>query len=196
MNVIPINLKCSGIYLIRNTINDKIYVGQSRNIARRMWYHRHGEDGCKYLCRAIRLYGWDAFEVSILETVDDISLLDKREQYWIDTLDATNPNIGYNLCRTAGTYKGIKRTAEMRAQMSVARKGKKHTKHAEPIKRTRTRTFKKSVHQIDKITNEIIHTWDSMSSVEKEISIKESGISACCAGKRKTAGGFAWAYAT
>ena len=34
-----VNLNCCGIYLIRNKINNKIYIGQSNNIHRRWLEH-------------------------------------------------------------------------------------------------------------------------------------------------------------
>lgn len=40
-----------------------------------------------------------------------------------------------------------------------------------------------------------IKIWDSMKQVCEELGLKYQGISACCRGKHKTCGGYAWTYA-
>lgn len=89
-----------GIYLVRNIINNHKYIGQSYNIKIRFQRHhlsdyKNKKNSC-YDCKfykAIRLYGEDNFEVSIIELCD-INKLDEREQYWIEYYD-TYKN-GYN----------------------------------------------------------------------------------------------------
>lgn len=71
------NLQClvedSGIYRIYNTINNKSYIGQSKNIKKRILYHHlcdfNNPNNCCYenkFYQAIRKYGLDNFEVEIL----------------------------------------------------------------------------------------------------------------------------------
>ena len=43
--------------------------------------------------------------------------------------------------------------------------------------------------------NEILHFYPSTMQAERETGISSSGISMCCSGKRKTAGGYTWKYA-
>lgn len=112
----------AGIYGIRHIESQKIYVGQSQNIARRIVRHHHMCHN-PYLRRAIAKHGWDAFEEVILERVDDLALLNEREQYWIDLYDATNPEKGYNLSPTAGSTRGLHLSDEARAKRSASRKG-------------------------------------------------------------------------
>ena len=38
---VPKNINCSGIYCIKNTINDKIYIGSAQKLNYRLWNHRH-----------------------------------------------------------------------------------------------------------------------------------------------------------
>ena len=74
------------IYLITNTINGKRYVGQTVRFKDRMWEHEHNNN--RYISAidaAIKKYGTNVFEVSILETPDK-ELLDEREEYWIKKL--------------------------------------------------------------------------------------------------------------
>jgi group I intron endonuclease len=114
------DLKCSGIYLIRNTINDKVYVGQSKNVLTRISQHKNLCHSV-HLRNAIKKYGWDKFEVSILEYVDNLSQLTEREQYWLNTLDACNPEVGYNICPVAKSSAGTKHSDETIAKMRITR---------------------------------------------------------------------------
>lgn len=65
--------------------------------------------------------------------------------------------------------------------------GKKHSENAKEKMRIK-------VVQLDKITNNIIKIWDSLTDASKEFKTRVTHISAVCRGKRKTAGGFKWKY--
>lgn len=90
------------IYMIRNTKNDKRYVGQSiQPVEKRFRQHieaaylegRRAYNTC--LSRAIRKHGSDFFEVGILaEDVPDDNL-DIVEAHYIDLYNTLAPN-GYN----------------------------------------------------------------------------------------------------
>lgn len=87
-----------GIYLIRNKVNQKTYVGQSLHIERRWIEHKNSiqrKDKNTILIQAIRKYGWENFQCSILEETTE-ELLDEREQYWIQYYNSLAPN-GYNV---------------------------------------------------------------------------------------------------
>lgn len=90
-----------GIYKITNVINGKIYIGQSRCISKRWKNHKiaaynSNDKGYEYpLYRAIRKYGIDNFDFSILENCS-IEQLDEREIYWINYYSSNNYNYGYN----------------------------------------------------------------------------------------------------
>lgn len=83
------------IYIIKNKINDKVYVGQTINkIETRFTNHKMAsriEDTKLY--RAIRKYGEDNFYIELLEEVE-IDSLNEREKYWINFYDSYNN--GYN----------------------------------------------------------------------------------------------------
>ena len=89
----------SGIYIIRNTVNGKVYIGQSRRISNREYSHFHAlEKGThynKHLQRSYNTYGRDAFMFEVIEWCD-VSELDEREKYYIKEYDSMNINKGYN----------------------------------------------------------------------------------------------------
>lgn len=92
-----------GIYLIRNKINNKIYVGKSINIRKRFGCYRSAVKKCKtdsqIITRAIKKYGWENFTIELLECFDviDEKLLSQKESEWISKLNATDKKIGYNI---------------------------------------------------------------------------------------------------
>ena len=84
-----------GIYLITNKVNGKKYVGQSIDIERRWKSHIIASKKSElHIHRAIRKYGIDNFDFSILEECS-VDKLDEREIYWISELDTYNN--GYNM---------------------------------------------------------------------------------------------------
>jgi group I intron endonuclease len=92
--------KFAGIYGIRHGSDGKIYVGQSQNIAQRISCHKATHTKDTHLYRAINCYGWDTFDVVVLEKVDEIDLLNERERHWMDHFESYNPESGYNILRT------------------------------------------------------------------------------------------------
>lgn len=137
----------SGVYLIINLHNGKIYVGSSANIRGRIFEHlkdlRRGCHHNRYLQRAWDKYGEGVFRFEVLETCPT-GLIIQREQYWMDNLDSSNPKIGYNLVAKAGggwsqaaieagtkaaakVNRGKKRSIEVRVKISIGNKGKKRS---------------------------------------------------------------------
>ena len=86
------------IYIIRNTVNSKVYIGQTRVTVEQRWkeHLRHARYGDQVINRAMRKYGVDKFYIETLE-ICDVKLLDCREIYYIDLYDATNKSKGYNV---------------------------------------------------------------------------------------------------
>lgn len=83
-----------GIYKIQNLINNKVYIGQSKNISVRWRQHRYLsriED--TYLYRSIRKYGIANFSFEVIEECS-VSFLNEREEFWISYYDSTNPKKG------------------------------------------------------------------------------------------------------
>lgn len=96
--------KISGIYCIKNLLDNKVYVGKSKNIWKRTYQylydieHPQRENLNRHLLAAIEKHGLHNFELSILEVVPlNEDLLSARELHWIDLLESTNRDKGYNL---------------------------------------------------------------------------------------------------
>lgn len=123
-----VNLKNSGIYVIKNKINGKVYIGQARHFKRRWDRHKEAWKGSKnnpYLQHAYEKYGPDAFEFSVLEECEcKKEILNEREQYWMDFYQSYNEEFGYNICKIAGSSLNTKHSQETKDKLSKFRKGK------------------------------------------------------------------------
>ena len=101
-----------GIYKIENLINHKKYIGQSIEIERRWINHKYlgknqrDYDCCYYIHSALRKYGIENFDFSIIELCN-IDELDEKEKYWINyynTCVGKENSWGYNLTEGGDTY--------------------------------------------------------------------------------------------
>lgn len=131
------------IYIARNSITGKAYVGQTiQGLAIRKKSHKYNaktKEGHFY--SAIRKYGFDIFGWAILETCG-VRLLDERESFWIRMLDTVTN--GYNLgsggehyspapetrekLRLAGLRRGMPEGATEKA--AVANRGGHHSEES------------------------------------------------------------------
>ena len=85
------------IYIHKNKINNKVYIGQTSETLERRSRGGKGYKGCSYFYNAIEEYGWDNFEHFILEQNLTSDEADAKERFWINAFDSTNPEKGYNL---------------------------------------------------------------------------------------------------
>ncbi len=105
-----------GIYKIENKINHHIYIGQSVDIKKRWREHRSGAfnknsvDYDMVIYRAIRKYGLNNFEFSIIEECSKEELNDK-EIYWIDYYDSYKN--GYNSSKGGDNYEHLGNVIEL-----------------------------------------------------------------------------------
>lgn len=130
-----------GIYMIKNTINNKVYIGQSIHVYDRLSEHKTKLNG-KYhsnshLQHSFNKYGKDSFEFKLLKACKE-KYLDRFEKLFIRIGDLTNPKKGYNK-ESGGNFnkhlsietrtkisegnKGLKRSEETRKRISESKKG-------------------------------------------------------------------------
>src|ERR1035441_3496745 len=84
------------IYKIRNKINGKCYVGQTANgLERSIRRHAHPKNN-NIIAQAIKKYGLQSFEVTVIDTADSRSVLNEKEIHWIAELHTKTPR-GYNV---------------------------------------------------------------------------------------------------
>lgn len=115
--------RISGIYYIRNTVNNKLYVGQSIDVYTRLSRHktdlRGGRDS-KHLQEAYYKYGEDNFEFMLLVECQ-INDLDFLEKYYITEWNTQDENFGYNL--DSGGSRSRMMSEETKSKISQSLKG-------------------------------------------------------------------------
>ena len=91
--------KYGRIYIIRNTINSKVYIGQTK-VSLKLRFQNHlsaARNGKDYVIgKAIRKYGEENFYIELLEECT-IEELNERERYWISYFNSTDNKFGYNI---------------------------------------------------------------------------------------------------
>lgn len=95
------------LYIIKNTINDMVYIGQTIDVIQRWYKHIcEAKNRTIYpLHKAMKEFGIDKFYYQILEM--DVENANEREVYWINYYNSVYPN-GYNLSGGgAGSGEGI-----------------------------------------------------------------------------------------
>ena len=96
-----------GIYIIKNTVTGKVYVGSSRNVLDRWANHkallRKKKHHSIKLQRSWDKHGSEAFHFLLVESVDDTEKLLEREQVHIDQYESYKPGVGYNMLPKAGS---------------------------------------------------------------------------------------------
>lgn len=162
------------IYRIKNLINNKVYIGSSTDVETRWRHHKHAsfnENDHHYnypLMKAFRKYGIDNFLFEIVETVDTIEEMIKRENAWIIKEDCVVPN-GYNQ---------TERTDSPMFDTNISQK----------MAETKREIYGKCVCEIDN-NNQIIGIWRSIVECAEDTGLDRYKISNVCNGSRLTTGG-------
>lgn len=117
----------SGIYQIKNLINNKRYIGRASFLDKRRTEHFrllklnvHTND---YLQKSYNKYGVDNFEFSVLEYCN-IDKLIEREDYWCKHFNTNDKSYGYNIAITDSSIGFYKHSEETKIKMSNSAKGK------------------------------------------------------------------------
>lgn len=114
------------IYVIRNSHNEKVYVGQTYDLAQRKAAHlytaRKGDH--RPLYQAIREIGAENFSFEAIEECVSDQLAAEREKFWVEQFNSFDG--GYNSTSGGGYHvgnRGRKFSTETRRKMSESRKG-------------------------------------------------------------------------
>ena len=112
------------IYLCKNLINNKIYIGRTKNLEKRISYHirdaKYSKKNKTYFHKSINKYGIENFEFKILEENLSEKESKEREIYYINIYDAKSLN-GMNL--TIGGDGVSNPSDDVRKRMSENGKG-------------------------------------------------------------------------
>lgn len=194
------------IYLHRNIINNKVYIGQTCQKPKDRWKNGAGYATCKYFYSAIQKYGWDNFEHIILEQQECTQdVANEIEKYYIEKYDSTNPQKGYNITKGGNTVSPDMNKATVDWM-------KKHPEFG--LARAQDMLKWQKEHPIEALEMRRINAKKAAAARRKKVRCIETGIvyesaseaarivpkttqsKICmvCKGKRKTCGGFHWKY--
>lgn len=199
------------VYIHRNKINNKAYIGITSRAPNIRWKRGEGYCSSSYFYNAIQKYGWDNFEHIIWcegLTQDEAF---RFEKLLIAVFNTTNSDYGYNLsaggqlgpigvrCSEKTKEKlrqlnlggnnpnyGLKRSEETKKKISDALIGKSKTyknKNGNPLK-----IF---IYQYSK-QGDLINKFLGSYKASEQTGISRSAIENCLCGLSKTAGGYIW----
>lgn len=98
-----------GIYQIRNTVNNKLYIGQTKSFTNRKRSHfkelQKGTHYNKYLQRSFAKYGEQCFVFEILEFCEK-EKMNVQERFWINELETEYSSKGYNASYAVEVFDG------------------------------------------------------------------------------------------
>jgi group I intron endonuclease len=149
------------IYKIENQVNGKVYIGKTeKSLTER--YSKHLSNAKKKINRhlydSMNHYGYDKFEVSVVEECKSSSELSEREKYWIQYYDSISPK-GYNMTEGGdGGYTLSFWTDEQRKKLYQSQSSKR-------IGKKRDDSFRKLMSEKSKIR-------ESNKTEEQKIQIK------------------------
>jgi len=218
------NLNLMGIYIIKNKINNKIYVG-STNKTFKLRFETHSRllDLNKHenplLQNAWNKYGKNSFIFEIIESYDklDVDLLLALEKQYIIKYNSLNKEYGYNICSVGKSRYGTKWSEKSKMKRSgngnpMFGKGYLRTGVNNPMfgkilseshkyKISISLSGRKRPDMGKKLSKPVIMSdllenelFEFPSYSDAMIKTKILHISEVCNGKRKTAGGYIWKW--
>lgn len=122
------------IYTITNSINYKVYVGQTTVPKKRWASHKcEAKSDRAYLPihRAIKKYGEKNFQFDLISAYQSQQEVDDTEVYWISFFDSQNNKSGYNLAVGGNSNSGWHHTEESKRKISESNMGKKMPPHTD-----------------------------------------------------------------
>lgn len=207
--------KKAGVYCITCIVNNKKYIGCSKNIYSRINNHKYNlekqslKQENQYFIDDFKKYGYEKFNYEVLEYTSK-NLKDK-EFYYINLYDTINREKGYNL-RRDNSKNGIIPLEETRKKYSEAQRerfskkeerdkiGKKFSKFWKENPNIKERMADKVSKALTKYkilqytkNGEFIKEWNRVKDIIKENpTYKVHNIYAVCSGEKPSIYGYVW----
>lgn len=197
----------SGIYQIKNIINNKVYYGSTNNSNKRKREHfcalKNNTHCNKHLQRSYNKYGEENFVFEMIELCDENKLLETEQKYLDKYFDggincyneesiAGKPpsrkgKTPWNKGKT-GVY-----SEETLKKISESKKGKRMSEEAiQKIRNIAQNREYKTSKKILCVEKNII--FKSINEACRVMNLHRQNISKCCNGKRETTGGYHWKF--
>ena len=171
-----------GIYTITSKIDNKIYVGCSKNVRTRLKKHenllRQNKHINRHLQSAWNCYKESNFIFEILVECEEQHIY-SEENYWCNLLNVHDANYGYNTKPTSP----MGRSGHSKETIEKMRIGNSKPK---PL-------INKALLQFD-LAGNFIKEWESISNAAKTLGLFISPIINACNGKKLSSGNYIWRY--
>lgn len=208
------------IYKIINLINQKLYIGKTSHSSIEERFKEHIQDSKKErnekrpLYDAFNKYGIENFKIEEIEEVENDDLACEREQYWINELKTyigfPNSN-GYNATLGGDSRRlyDYKELANAYLELGSLIKVSKKYNCSEDTVQTACKennikilsgaeysknNFGKKIFQLDKDTEEIIASYDSISEAFRALGKTKNGAIGRACKTGKICLGYKWKY--
>lgn len=208
------------VYVHTNKTNGKRYIGITSQVPEDRWLGGHGYNRKLKFGRAISKYGWDGFEHEVI--YEGLSEVEAKniECNLISEFSTQDDRYGYNMTSGGDGVCGFRHTDSSKQKMSICKTGSNHPNYNKHLnERTRSKIAtrltgnqnalgtirsdetkqrmsdakKKSVAMY--VDGALVKLFDSAINAQEETGISRKNISACCLGRRKSAGGYNWKFA-
>lgn len=180
------------VYVHKNKINGKVYVGQTSRAPQDRWDNGKGYK-TQMFYRAIQKYGWDNFEHIILNTVETVEEALSLETYWIKQFNSIDQQYGYNLIAEDGSKRIMSpQTREKHRQLFLGEKNPMYHKKFSPdvIERreqTKKDNYEKYAQRI--VCLNTLQIFVGLKAIKEKYNISNTNdIGQCCRGKRTGCG--------
>ena len=173
--------KESGIYEIINTVNNKRYIGQAKNIKFRIRTHfynlRLNKHYNPHLQTAFNKYGENAFKSNAIVIISNpnTDILDEIEELLFSTYNFEDEL--YNILKFAKIKTTLKCNDEQKQNINTWKDKQK-----------------RSITQYDIVTLQVIRTYESVSEAAKFNNMNSEGIRGCVRGLQQTYKGYIWKF--
>lgn len=186
--------KIAGIYIIKNIVNNKVYIGQSSALPQRFQEHRYklrrNIHGNSHLQNAWNKYGENKFVFILIEKINNSLFLTAYEQSYVNYYKTLNSGV-YNMGEcTENPNRNRYFSQETRQKLSkLARKFWSCDINREKRRRN---NLTRSVERINKETGEV-KEYFSLKEAERD-GFRYQHIWRCCNGIKKSHKGYFWKY--
>lgn len=163
------------IYIYRNKINGKRYIGQTTKTVEERYSNGRGYKN-QVFGRALKKYGRENFDLIYVEVKDEN--LDAIESALIKEFDTTNPKYGYN--RESGGNKNKHPSEETKKKNSEAQKGEKnhfYGKHHSEESKMKNAEANEKFHYVIQSPEEDIFETNSLRAFCKEHGLNQGNMS-------------------
>lgn len=196
------------VYRILNLINNKCYIGQTRNrLTRRYSGGPAKKPSNRYLRNAYAKYGPENFELRVLCVCDSLEALNYWESVFIKMYKSNEKEFGYNLtsggdCNFVYTEEGkennrqaqLKYWGDPEARKAHSERKKKSCESEEVRERLALGQGARRFSVYDKITGEFIGSWINAARCGRDLGFSGKGVRACLNKSKKSYRGYVFYY--